>query len=104
MLACGRDPFEAWLSAQACFSTMAGVLISLHDGLGLWCPTRQHTCGAVAAARIFRKPDAVERTFALEPVEGLPKALGAALLDLSKLAASMHPDDISLSLDLPAGI
>ena len=53
---------------------------------------------------VSRKPDAVERTFGLEPVEGLPTALGAALLDLSKLAATMHPDDISLSLDLPAGI
>jgi hypothetical protein len=37
-------------------------------------------------------------------VEGLPLALGEAVLDLSKLAATMHPDDISLSLDLPAGI
>ena len=53
---------------------------------------------------ITRKSDSVERTFGLEPVEGLPKALGEALLDLSKLAATMHPDDISLSLDLPAGI
>lgn len=53
---------------------------------------------------ITRKPDAVERTFGLGPVEGLPAALGAALLDLSKLAATMHPDDIALQLDLPAGI
>lgn len=35
---------------------------------------------------------------------GLPTTLGAALLDLSRMAAAMHPDDISLSLDLPAGI
>jgi len=53
---------------------------------------------------VSRKANAVERTFALEPVEGLPTALGAAVLDLSKLAASMRPDDISLQLDLPAGI
>lgn len=53
---------------------------------------------------VSRKPDLVERTFGLEPVEGLPTTLGAAVLDLSKLAASMRPDDISLSLDLPAGI
>ncbi|MDN3274746.1 hypothetical protein QWJ07_10855 [Frankia sp. RB7] len=53
---------------------------------------------------VSRKPDTVEQTFGLGPVEGLPAALGAALLDLSKLAATMHPDDISLSLDLPAGI
>jgi hypothetical protein len=53
---------------------------------------------------VSRKPDAVEQMFGLGPVEGLPTALGAALLDLSKLAATMHPDDISLSLDLPAGI
>ena len=53
---------------------------------------------------ISRKPDAVEQTFGLEPVEGLPTTLGAALLDLSKMASAMHPDDISLSLDLPAGI
>jgi hypothetical protein len=37
---------------------------------------------------ISRKPDSVEQTFGLEPVEGLPKALGEALLDLSKLAAT----------------
>lgn len=53
---------------------------------------------------VSRKPDAVERTFGLGPVEGLPASLGAALLELSKLAATMHPDDISLALDLPAGI
>ena len=53
---------------------------------------------------VSRKPDAVERTFGLGPVEGLPKALGEAMLDLARLAASMHPDDISLSLDMPAGI
>jgi hypothetical protein len=53
---------------------------------------------------VSRKPDSVEQTFGLGPVEGLPTALGAALLDLSKLAATMHPDDISLSLDLPAEI
>ena len=53
---------------------------------------------------VSRKPDSVERTLGLEPVEGLPKALGEALLDLSKLAATMHPDDIALQLDLPAGI
>lgn len=53
---------------------------------------------------VSRKALAVERTFGLEPVEGLPTTLGAALLDLSKMAAAMHPDDISLSLDLPAGI
>jgi hypothetical protein len=53
---------------------------------------------------VARKPDAVERTFGLEPVEGFPAALSAALLDLSKMASAMHPDDISLSLDLPAGI
>jgi hypothetical protein len=53
---------------------------------------------------ISRKPDSVERTFGLEPVEGLPTALGEALIVLSRLAATMHPDDISLQLDLPAGI
>ena len=53
---------------------------------------------------VQRNSEAIERTFGLGPVEGLPTALGAALLDLSKLAATMHPDDISLSLDLPAGI
>jgi hypothetical protein len=53
---------------------------------------------------ITRKPSDIERTFGLAPVDGLPAALGAALLDLSKLAATMHPDDISLSLDLPAGV
>jgi hypothetical protein len=53
---------------------------------------------------ISRKPDAVERTFGLEPVDGLPTTLGAALMDLSKMAGEMRPDDISLSLDLPAGI
>ena len=53
---------------------------------------------------VVRKPDAVERIFGAEPVESLPVALGAAVMDLSKLAATMHPDDISLSLDLPAGI
>ncbi|WP_441259620.1 hypothetical protein AB7008_23680 [Bradyrhizobium sp. 521_C7_N1_3] len=53
---------------------------------------------------VSRKAEAVERTFGVEPIEGLPTTLGAALLDLSKMAAAMHPDDISLSLDLPAGI
>jgi hypothetical protein len=51
-----------------------------------------------------RNSGSIERTFGLGPVEGLPAALGAALIDLSRLAASMHPDDINLSLDLPAGI
>ena len=51
-----------------------------------------------------RTPDAVERIFGLEPVEGLPRALSEAVLDLARLAATMHPDDISLSLDLPAGV
>ena len=53
---------------------------------------------------VARKPDAVEQTFGLEPVEGLPTALGAALVDLARMASAMHPDDISVSLDLPAGI
>lgn len=53
---------------------------------------------------VSREPDAVERVFGLEPVEGLPKALSEAVLDLARLAATMHPDDISLSLDMPAGI
>ena len=53
---------------------------------------------------VSRKPDLVEQTFGLERGEGLPAALGAAVVDLAQLAATMHPDDISLSLDLPAGI
>jgi hypothetical protein len=53
---------------------------------------------------VSRKPDAVERTFGFGSTESLPAALGAAVVDLSKLATTMHPDDISLSLDLPAGI
>jgi hypothetical protein len=53
---------------------------------------------------VARRPDAVERTFGLEPVEGLPTALGAAVTDLSKLALAMCPDDVCLKLDLPAGI
>ena len=53
---------------------------------------------------VSRKPDAVERTFELGPVESLPTALGAAVMDLAKLAEQMRPDDICLSLDLPAGI
>ena len=53
---------------------------------------------------ISRKPDVIERRFGFEPVEGFPKTLSEALLDLSKMAAAMHPDDISLSLDLPAGV
>jgi hypothetical protein len=53
---------------------------------------------------VSRKPDLIERAFGLGPVEGLPKALGEALVDLARLAEGMRPDDISLSLDLPAGI
>jgi hypothetical protein len=53
---------------------------------------------------IARKPNEVRRTFELERAEDLPAALGAAVVDLAQLASVMHPDDISLSLDLPAGI
>lgn len=53
---------------------------------------------------VSRKPDAVEQTFGLGPADGLPMALSAALVDLAKMASAMRPDDISMSLDLPAGI
>jgi hypothetical protein len=53
---------------------------------------------------VSRKPDLIERTFGLGPVEGLPKALGEAVVDLARLAEGMHPDDISLSLDIAAGV
>jgi hypothetical protein len=45
----------------------------------------------------------VERAFGAINTDVLPGALGAALLHLSKLAAEMRPDDVSLQLDLPAG-
>jgi hypothetical protein len=53
---------------------------------------------------VARKPDAVERTFGPLTPEELPRALGSAMMDLAKLAQDMRPDDVSLSLDLPAGI
>ena len=53
---------------------------------------------------VARKPDAVERTFGLGPVEGLSASLGDALLELSKLSGKMCPDDISLQLDIRAGV
>ena len=53
---------------------------------------------------VARKPDAVERTFGPLTQEELPRALGSAMMDLAKLASAMHPDDVSLSLDMPAGI
>jgi len=53
---------------------------------------------------VSRKPDALERTFELGRVEGLSTSLGDAMLELSKLASKMSPDDISLTLDLPAGV
>lgn len=53
---------------------------------------------------VERRPDAVERTFGPLTQEELPRALGAAMMDLAKLASAMHPDDVSLSLDMPAGI
>ena len=53
---------------------------------------------------VARKPDAVERTFGPLTQEELPRALGSAMMDLAKLAQDMRPDDVSLSLDLPAGI
>ena len=48
--------------------------------------------------------EAIERTFGLGPtVDGLPAALGAAMLDLAKLASSMNPDDVCLQLDVACG-
>ena len=44
----------------------------------------------------------VEKTFAV-PIETLPAALAEAITELAKLANRMTPDDISVSLDLPAG-
>ena len=53
---------------------------------------------------VSRKPDAIERTLGLQPVVGFPQTLSEALLDLSKVAAAMHPDDVSMSIDLAAGV
>jgi hypothetical protein len=49
------------------------------------------------------KSELIERVFGSISTDTLPAALGAALLELARLAAEMHPDDIALSLDLPAG-
>jgi hypothetical protein len=53
---------------------------------------------------VARKPGAVERTFGPLTPEELPLALGSAMMDLAKLAQMMHPDDVSLSLDVFSGI
>jgi hypothetical protein len=44
----------------------------------------------------------VERHFAVEQ-DSLPAALAGAITALARLAENMKPDDISVSLDLPAG-
>jgi hypothetical protein len=45
----------------------------------------------------------VERVFGPIAIDALPTVLSATLLSLAKVATEMHPDDVSLSLDLPAG-
>lgn len=46
----------------------------------------------------------VEKVFGAITTDGLPAALGAALVNLAALAVEMRPDDVSLTLDLPAGV
>ena len=49
------------------------------------------------------RSELVEKVFGPISSDLLPTALGAALLELARMASVMNPDDISLSLDLPAG-
>ena len=53
---------------------------------------------------VARKTDAIERAFGPLTPDELPRALASAMMDLAKLAQDMRPDDVSLSLDMPAGI
>lgn len=45
----------------------------------------------------------VQQVFGAVSVDTLPHTLATTLAHLARLAVEMHPDDISLSLDMPAG-